>query len=69
MISDIGIDMIEVDRVATKTLCSTVCCKRSFFKALGIGWIEGTSYNKVEITNDEAGKHFTNKQQRRPVEL
>jgi len=30
--------------------------KEAFFKALGIGWLEGTQFNEVEITNDESGK-------------
>ncbi|HEY5463744.1 MAG TPA: holo-ACP synthase [Hanamia sp.] len=30
--------------------------KESFFKALGTGWITGTHFNEVEITNDKSGK-------------
>ena len=30
--------------------------KEAFFKALGTGWLEGTQFNEVEITNDESGK-------------
>jgi holo-[acyl-carrier protein] synthase len=30
--------------------------KEAFFKALGTGWLEGTHFNEVEITNDESGK-------------
>jgi len=30
--------------------------KEAFFKALGAGWLEGTHFNEVEITNDESGK-------------
>jgi len=30
--------------------------KEAFFKALGTGWLKGTHFNEVEITNDESGK-------------
>ena len=30
--------------------------KEAFFKALGTGWLSGTHFNEVEITNDESGK-------------
>ena len=30
--------------------------KEAFFKALGSGWKNGTAFNEVEITNDEAGR-------------
>lgn len=30
--------------------------KEAFFKALGTGWMDGTSFNEVEITNDPSGK-------------
>ena len=30
--------------------------KEAFFKALGTGWLKGTQFNEVEITNDESGK-------------
>jgi holo-[acyl-carrier protein] synthase len=84
MIAGVGIDIIEVERVATKIdresgfrelvfskkeidYCETktnkfehyaarFAAKEAFFKAIGTGWMEGTSYNEVEITNDDAGK-------------
>jgi holo-[acyl-carrier protein] synthase len=84
MIAGIGIDIIEVDRVATKikkesgfrelvfskkeiNYCETkvkkfehyaarFAAKEAFFKATGTGWMEGTSFNEIEITNDDAGK-------------
>lgn len=30
--------------------------KEAFFKALGTGWITGTSFNEVEVVNEENGK-------------
>ena len=30
--------------------------KEAFFKALGTGWKNGTSFNEIEITNTESGK-------------
>ena len=84
MIAGIGIDMIEVERVAIKINKETgfrelvfskkeidycesktdrfahyaarFAAKEAFFKALGTGWTEGTAFNEVEITHNEAGK-------------
>jgi holo-[acyl-carrier protein] synthase len=84
MIAGLGIDIIEVERVATK-ICKEAgfrelvfskkeidycesktkkfvhyaarfAAKEAFFKAIGTGWTEGTAFNEVEITNDDAGK-------------
>lgn len=30
--------------------------KEAFYKAIGAGWMNGTSFNEIEITNDEKGK-------------
>ena len=30
--------------------------KEAFFKALGTGWKNGTSFNEIEITGDDLGK-------------
>jgi holo-[acyl-carrier protein] synthase len=30
--------------------------KEAFFKALGTGWLNGTAFSEVEITNNELGK-------------
>ncbi|XHR94506.1 holo-ACP synthase [Mucilaginibacter sp. UC70_90] len=30
--------------------------KEAFFKALGTGWLKGTAFNEIEISNDENGK-------------
>ena len=30
--------------------------KEAFFKAAGTGWLDGTAFNEVEITNDDKGK-------------
>lgn len=32
--------------------------KEAFFKAIGTGWAEGTSFNEVEIYNDGSGKPY-----------
>lgn len=32
--------------------------KEAFFKALGTGWMEGTAFNEIEISNNENGKPF-----------
>lgn len=84
MIAGLGMDMIEVERVATKIAkesgfrelvftkkeidyceakankfehyAARFAAKEAFFKALGTGWLNGTAFNEVEITNDEKGK-------------
>jgi holo-[acyl-carrier protein] synthase len=84
MIAGLGIDLIEVERVAAKIgkeagfrelvfsqkeidyceskadkfvhYAARFAAKEAFFKALGTGWTEGTAFNEVELTHDEAGK-------------
>ena len=84
MIAGLGIDIVDVDRIAGKLAKSNAfrdlvfsaneiayaegrpnkyehyaarfAAKEAFFKALGTGWLNGTSFNEVEIVNDELGK-------------
>jgi holo-[acyl-carrier protein] synthase len=84
MIEGLGIDIIEVERVAAKIrknkgfremvfsvkeieYCETktnkyehyaarFAVKEAFFKALGTGWRNGTSFNEIEIHHEEKGK-------------
>ncbi len=84
MIAGLGIDMIEVERVATKIAkgsgfrelvfskkeidycdaktnkaehyAARFAAKEAFLKALGTGWLNGTAFNEIEITNDGKGK-------------
>lgn len=84
MILGVGIDIIEVRRVAEKIAkgagfrelvfskneigyCETktkkfehyaarFAAKEAFFKAIGTGWAEGTSFNEIEVTHNEAGR-------------
>lgn len=84
MIAGLGMDLIEVERVAAKIskeagfrelvfspkeigyceskadkfmhYAARFAAKEAFFKALGTGWAEGTSFNEVEVTHDGAGK-------------
>lgn len=30
--------------------------KEAFYKAIGAGWMNGTAFNEIEISNDEKGK-------------
>ena len=51
----------EIDYCESKTnkfehYAARFAAKEAFFKALGTGWLEGTQFNEVEITNDESGK-------------
>lgn len=84
MVAGVGIDMIEVDRVAIKiakesgfrelvfsakeiSYCELkadkyqhyagrFAAKEAFFKALGTGWLNGTAFNEIEISNNADGK-------------
>lgn len=84
MIAGVGIDIIEVDRIATRIekengfrelvfskkeidycegktnkfehYAARFAAKEAFFKAIGTGWIEGSFFNEIEITNDNSGK-------------
>lgn len=84
MVAGVGIDMIEVDRMATKIekgsgfrelvfsakeiaycegmtnkyqhYAARFAAKEAFFKALGTGWLNGTAFNEIEITNNADGK-------------
>ena len=84
MAIEVGIDMIEVERITAKIekengfrelvfskkeieycepkankfehYASRFAAKEAFFKALGTGWLNGTQFNEIEITNDEQGK-------------
>src|SRR3954466_4076482 len=84
MISGLGIDMIEVERVCEKMTraegfrelvfskneieycekkknkfehyAARFAAKEAFYKAIGAGWMNGTAFNEIEITNDEKGK-------------
>lgn len=84
MITGIGLDVIEVERVREKIekengfrelvfskeeieycepkthkyehYAARFAAKEAFFKALGTGWANNTSYNEVIILGDNAGK-------------
>lgn len=84
MVTGLGLDTIEVERVASKIArdggfremvfsrkeidyceskakkyehyAARFAAKEAFFKALGTGWLNGTAFNEVEITNDAKGK-------------
>jgi len=84
MIAGLGIDLVEVDRIAEKiakgngfrelvfsaneiAYCESkthkyehyagrFAAKEAFFKALGTGWLNGTSFNEVEVVNNNQGK-------------
>ena len=50
----------EIDYCESKTnkfehYAARFAAKEAFFKAIGMGWMEGTSYNEIEITNNASG--------------
>ena len=51
----------EIDYCEAKTnkfehYAARFAAKEAFFKAIGTGWLDGTAFNEVQITNDEKGK-------------
>ena len=86
MTEGVGIDLVEIDRIAEKInrdigfrelvfskneieycekktkkhehYAARFAAKEAFLKALGTGWVSGTAFNEIEITNDENGKPF-----------
>lgn len=50
------IDYCEGNTNKYEHYAARFAAKEAFFKALGTGWLNGTAFNEVEITNDEEGK-------------
>lgn len=50
------IDYCEAKANKFEHYAARFAAKEAFFKALGTGWLNGTAFNEVEITNDEKGK-------------
>lgn len=53
----------EINYCETKThrfehYAARFAAKEAFFKALGTGWLSGTAFNQLQITNDANGKPF-----------
>lgn len=88
MIAGVGIDMVDVERIAEKMskgngfrelvfseaeiaycepkpnrfehYAARFAAKEAFFKALGTGWLNGTAFNEIQISNEENGKPTLN---------
>ena len=50
------IDCCEAKANKHEHYAARFAAKEAFFKALGTGWKNGTAFNEIEITNNEAGK-------------
>ena len=51
----------EIDYCEAKTnkfehYAARFAAKEAFYKAIGAGWMNGTAFNEIEISNDEKGK-------------
>ena len=51
----------EIDYCETKVnkfehYAARFAAKEAFLKALGTGWLDGTAFNEIEITNNDKGK-------------
>ena len=50
------IDYCEAKANKFEHYAARFAAKEAFFKAIGTGWLDGTAFNEVQITNDEKGK-------------
>lgn len=50
------IDYCEAKKNKFQHYAARFAAKEAFFKAIGTGWLEGTSFNELEITNTDTGK-------------
>ena len=50
------IDYCEAKANKFEHYAARFAAKEAFFKAIGTGWLDGTAFYEVEITNDEKGK-------------
>jgi holo-[acyl-carrier protein] synthase len=54
--SQAEIDYCETKKNKFEHYAARFAAKESFYKAIGSGWVNGTSFNEIEIVNDEKGK-------------
>jgi len=50
------IDYCEKKKNKFEHYAARFAAKEAFYKAIGSGWKNGTSFNEIEISNDEKGK-------------
>ena len=50
------IDYCESKKNKFEHYAARFAAKEAFYKAIGFGWMPGTSFNEIEITNDPKGK-------------
>lgn len=50
------IDYCEKKKNKFEHYAARFAAKEAFYKAIGAGWMNGTAFNEIEITNDEKGK-------------
>ncbi|MEO8768632.1 MAG: holo-ACP synthase [Ferruginibacter sp.] len=50
------IDYCEQKKNKFEHYAARFAAKEAFYKAIGAGWMNGTSFNEIEISNDEKGK-------------
>lgn len=56
VVSKNEITYCETKRISLRIILARFAAKEAFFKAIGTGWAEGTAFNEVEITNNDAGE-------------
>ncbi|MFT3909602.1 MAG: holo-ACP synthase [Ferruginibacter sp.] len=50
------IEYCETKKHKFEHYAARFAAKEAFYKAIGAGWMNGTAFNEIEITNDEKGK-------------
>ena len=50
------IDYCEKKKNKFEHYAARFAAKEAFYKAIGAGWMNGTAFNEIEITNDDKGK-------------
>lgn len=50
------IDYCEAKKNKFEHYAARFAAKEAFYKAIGAGWMNGTAFNEIEISNDEKGK-------------
>ena len=50
------IDYCEQKKNKFEHYAARFAAKEAFYKAIGEGWMNGTAFNEIEISNDEKGK-------------
>ena len=54
--SETEIEYCERKKNKFEHYAARFAAKEAFYKAIGTGWLNGTAFNQIQVTNDEKGK-------------